>query len=117
MASFDDLSVFSTTQLEDELVLTRIMVESLDPEAFDYGELMEQHMSKIARIESLLGIEEDIDEGGLFGAQSQANSQESWAGVHTPMEQHYGLEDMLSPIAGLDAINGNDNDEARASGE
>jgi hypothetical protein len=114
MASIEGLGPNPTrAELEDELVFARILVESLDPDAFDYEELVERHMAKIAQIESRLGIEEGESSGSH---ESQTASQESWTSLHMPPEFGNGdLEEMLSPVASFNAINANG--EAEATGK
>jgi hypothetical protein len=64
----------------------------LDPEAFEYAELLNQHSRRIAIVEKRLGLEP--------GEGSQMASQDSWNSVLTPQDDAHGIfEDLLSPIA------------------
>jgi hypothetical protein len=119
MASIDGLGPNPTkAELEDELVFTRILFESLDQDAFDYNDLMERHTAKIGWIESLLANMEESETRS--GTQSHTASQESSTSLHTPPEFFVGgdWEDMLSPVAGFNAMNEDDeDDEEGATGE
>ena len=88
-------------ELNDELVFTRILVETLDPDAFDYDTDLARYTAKIEQIESRLGIEPNE------ASQSQMASQEPWNDeVTTPVEANGGFEELLSPVANYNAING-----------
>lgn len=77
---------------EEDLVFTRILIESLDPEAFEYEELLNKHSRRIAIVERRLGLEP--------GEGSQMASQESWNSALAPQDNAYEIfEDLLSPIA------------------
>lgn len=105
MASIEGLGPNPTKEeLGDELVFTRILVESLDPDAFDYEDLMERYATKIEQIEQRLGIEG----GGGAAPHSQMALQESWHSIQTPPGTNGYLEDMLSPVASFNAMNGAD---------
>lgn len=90
--------------------MTQIMLDSLQPDDFDYDELLQRHTTTINQIEGLLGI--GRVEGS--GSQSQMSSQGSWGeGEHTPPETNGEGEgegdgvfgDLLSPVANFNAFN------------
>ena len=94
----------SDQELNDELVFMRILLETMDPDAFDYEDEMAKHTHKIQQIERRLGIEE----APAGSSQTQMASQESWHSARTPRAMNGSFEDMLSPIADFNAFNGVD---------
>jgi PPE-repeat protein len=105
MASTEGLNPNATREeLQDEMVFTRILMETLDPEAYDYEELMAQHTAKMEELEMRLGISGSQS----YASQSQAASQGSFNNMATPPEMASDLEDMLSPVASFNMGHGVD---------
>lgn len=104
MANIEGLNPNATrAEVEDELVFTRILLESLDSDAFEYEELMAQHTQKIAQLEALLS---QMDGGHSAGVGSSPVSQDLDADFQNYNGQdHFGdLEQMMAPIADYNAV-------------